>query len=146
LIDALLDLYASRGLIVRTASQARLATHNVALEDRREEVDLLVKAIAAGEPTPPTLPELIAAGHSREVIDAAARAGAVVKVSTDLVFTAAFVDAARGAIEELGPNGVSVSAFRERVGTSRKYAVPLLEHFDRTGVTQRRGDLRFLRT
>jgi len=28
------------------------------------------------------------------------------------------------------------------VGTSRKYAVPLLEHFDRTGVTVRRGDLR----
>jgi selenocysteine-specific elongation factor len=34
---------------------------------------------------------------------------------------------------------------RERLGTSRKYAVPLLEHLDRTGVTRRSGDLRFAR-
>jgi selenocysteine-specific elongation factor len=53
---------------------------------------------------------------------------------------------AQQAIEELAPSGVSVSTFRERVETSRKYAVPLLEHFDRTGLTQRRGDLRFLRS
>jgi selenocysteine-specific elongation factor len=39
-----------------------------------------------------------------------------------------------------------VSAVRERLGTSRKYAVPLLEHLDRTGVTRRSGDLRFARS
>jgi selenocysteine-specific elongation factor len=146
LIDALLDLYASRGLIVRTASEARLATHRVVLDDRREDVDRLVKALAEGEPTPSTLSELVAAGHSREVVDAAARQGVVVKISSDLVFTAAFMRLAQQAIENLAANGVSVSAFRERVGTSRKYAVPLLEYFDRAGLTQRRGDLRFLRS
>jgi len=146
LVDALLDLYASRGLIVRTASEAKLATHRVVLDDRREDVDRLVKALAEGEPTPPTLSELVAAGHSREVVDAAARQGLVVKVSAELVFTAAFMQLAQQAIEELAPSGVSVSTFRERVETSRKYAVPLLEHFDRTGLTQRRGDLRFLRS
>jgi len=145
LVEALLDLYASRGLIVRTASEARLATHRVELEGRREDVDRLVKTIAEGEPTPPTLAELVASGHSREVIDAAARNGLVVKVSSDLVFTTAFIQAARDTIADLGADGVSVSAFRERVGTSRKFAVPLLEYFDRTGLTQRRGDLRFLR-
>jgi selenocysteine-specific elongation factor len=31
------------------------------------------------------------------------------------------------------------------VGTSRKYAVPLLEWFDAAGVTLRSGDLRVLR-
>jgi selenocysteine-specific elongation factor len=145
LVDALLDLYASRGLIVRTASEARLATHRVELEERREDVDRLVKTIADGEPTPPTVAELVASGHSREVIDAAARNGLVVKVSPDLVFTTAFVQTAQEAVAHLGAGGVSVSAFRERVGTSRKYAVPLLEYFDRTGLTQRRGDLRFPR-
>jgi selenocysteine-specific elongation factor len=146
LIDALLDLYASRGLIVRTATEARLATHRVVLDDRREEVDRLVRAIASGEPTPPTIADLVASGHSREILDAAAREGVVVRISSDLVFTAAFVQLARGTIEELAPGGMSVSAFRERVGTSRKFAVPLLEHFDRAGLTQRRGDLRFLRS
>ncbi len=40
-------------------------------------------------------------------------------------------------------DGITVSAFRESLGTSRKYALPMLEYFDRTGVTRRDGDLRF---
>ena len=38
-----------------------------------------------------------------------------------------------------------MSALRAELGTSRKYAVPLMEHLDRTGVTRRDGDLRFPR-
>jgi selenocysteine-specific elongation factor len=34
---------------------------------------------------------------------------------------------------------------RESLGTSRKYAVPLMEWFDQRGVTRRDGDVRFLR-
>jgi selenocysteine-specific elongation factor len=37
---------------------------------------------------------------------------------------------------------VTAARFRDLVGTSRKYAVPLLEYFDRAGVTVRRGDVR----
>jgi selenocysteine-specific elongation factor len=40
---------------------------------------------------------------------------------------------------------LTVSAFRELLGTTRKYAVPLLEYFDQQGVTRRQGDLRVLR-
>lgn len=40
---------------------------------------------------------------------------------------------------------IAVSAFRELVGTSRKFAVPLLEWFDAAGVTMRSGDVRLLR-
>jgi selenocysteine-specific elongation factor len=39
---------------------------------------------------------------------------------------------------------ITVSAFRELCGTSRKFAVPLLEWFDATGVTVRSGDVRTL--
>jgi selenocysteine-specific elongation factor len=41
---------------------------------------------------------------------------------------------------------ITASRFRDVVGTSRKYIVPLLEHFDSTGVTIRDGDTRALRT
>jgi selenocysteine-specific elongation factor len=41
--------------------------------------------------------------------------------------------------------GITVSRFRELLGTSRKYAVPLLEHFDHRRVTLRQGDLRYVR-
>jgi selenocysteine-specific elongation factor len=40
---------------------------------------------------------------------------------------------------------VTVSALREGLGTSRKYAVPLLEHLDATGRTRRVGDVRVAR-
>ena len=38
-----------------------------------------------------------------------------------------------------------MSAFREALGTSRKFALPLLEWFDHRGITRREGDLRFPR-
>jgi selenocysteine-specific elongation factor len=40
---------------------------------------------------------------------------------------------------------IAMSGFRDLVGTSRKYAVPLLEYFDATGVTIRTGDTRVLK-
>jgi len=40
---------------------------------------------------------------------------------------------------------IAVSEFRELAGTSRKFAVPLLEWFDAAGVTIRSGDVRVLR-
>jgi selenocysteine-specific elongation factor len=40
---------------------------------------------------------------------------------------------------------ITMAEFRDLVGTSRKYVVPLLEHFDSTGLTIRDGDYRALR-
>ena len=40
------------------------------------------------------------------------------------------------------PAGVTVAEVREALGTSRKWAMPLLAYLDATGVTRRRGDLR----
>jgi selenocysteine-specific elongation factor len=39
----------------------------------------------------------------------------------------------------------SVPQFKERFGLSRKWAIPILEHLDSTGVTQRIGDERWIR-
>jgi selenocysteine-specific elongation factor len=40
---------------------------------------------------------------------------------------------------------ITPSEYRDLVGSSRKYVVPLLEWFDATGVTLRSGDARVLR-
>jgi selenocysteine-specific elongation factor len=37
-----------------------------------------------------------------------------------------------------------VSQVRDAIGTTRKYAVPLLERLDATGITHRQGDVRVL--
>ena len=39
---------------------------------------------------------------------------------------------------------IGVSDFRDLVGTSRKFAVPLLNFFDAEGITERKGDVRVL--
>lgn len=45
----------------------------------------------------------------------------------------------------LAGNGrMTVSEFKDAIGTSRKYAVPLLEYFDRQKITKRDGDHRIL--
>jgi selenocysteine-specific elongation factor len=43
-----------------------------------------------------------------------------------------------------GGAGLTVADIRDLLGTTRKYAVPLCEYLDRTGVTRREGDLRLL--
>ena len=40
------------------------------------------------------------------------------------------------------PAGFTVSEARQALGVSRKYALPLLTHFDATGITRRHGDRR----
>lgn len=47
-----------------------------------------------------------------------------------------------GRLLEVAPDGVTASAIREALGTSRKFALPLLGHLDASGFTRRRGDLR----
>jgi selenocysteine-specific elongation factor len=108
-------------------------------------VGRLVELVRTAEPTPPSIAELRASGFPGAVIDAAVRSGALVRVSADLVLTPELLGRAEAIVREAGGSGITVSALRERLGTSRKYAVPLLEHLDRTGVTRRSGDLRYAR-
>ena len=39
---------------------------------------------------------------------------------------------------------IDVAAFKDLAGVSRKYAIPLLEYFDREHVTRRAGDKRLI--
>jgi selenocysteine-specific elongation factor len=144
LVDELIRLFIERGSVVSSASTLRSADHRVELDDHGD-LDRLLAAIGGDhESTPPTIKELAAGGFGRDVIDAAARVGKVVKISPELIVAPALVDRAQ-ALLATAHDGITVSTFRETLGTSRKYAVPLLEYFDRLGVTRRDGDLRFPR-
>lgn len=72
--------------------------------------------------------------------------GRVYRVSPELLFDAATVDAAKQAVAaHLRAGGAgTVAALRDVMGTSRKYAVPLLERFDAEKFTKRNGDERTL--
>ncbi len=82
-----------------------------------------------------------------QALDTLVATGALVKVG-DAVYRGTQVADVRGQLEAFlrKEKQITMAQFRDIVGTSRKYAVPLLEWFDATGVTVRSGDLRMLRS
>ena len=145
LVDALLDRLVEDGLVERSAAAVRLPSHRGGPDEHDPEVERLLRALDAGHPAqPPSIPELVASGIARDVVDAAVRGGLVVRVSPELVFLRSLVERAEAIVREAA-SGITVSVFREALGTSRKYAMPLLAWFDQRGVTRREGDLRFPR-
>jgi selenocysteine-specific elongation factor len=81
-----------------------------------------------------------------QAFDTLVAGGAVVKVG-DAVYRSGQIAEVRRKLEDalLRDRQITMAGFRDIVGTSRKYAVPLLEWFDATGVTVRSGDVRMLR-
>ncbi len=100
-----------------------------------------VMALDAAPFAPPTPEE---AGVSRAEVRDLVRRNLVIE-RDGFFFSAAAVEAAAaivaGALAD-APEGVTASALRDRLATTRKYLLPLLGHLDATGVTRRRGDLR----
>jgi selenocysteine-specific elongation factor len=81
-----------------------------------------------------------------KTLDGLVRAGAVVRVK-ELYFDPPSFEAVKGKLVSfLAKHGeISVPEFKELTGLSRKFIIPLLEHFDLTKVTLRVGDKRVLR-
>jgi selenocysteine-specific elongation factor len=117
----------------------------------RKLKDKLVAAYQAGGFQPPE-PASFApqaggnAANLKDLFEVCVGEGYLVKV-TDEIYLHADVESEmrRRVIERLrqGP-GLTVAEIRDILGTTRKYAVPLCEYLDRSGVTRRDGDLRFL--
>jgi selenocysteine-specific elongation factor len=146
LVDAILDRLVDDGLLVRTATAVALPARPGEAPELDPAVQRVVEALSAEPAQPPTIKELVARGIGRDAVDAATRAGLVVRVAPDLVFLPTVLERAEAIVAEARDTGITVSAFREALGTSRKYALPLLGWFDQRGFTRREGDLRFPRS
>ncbi|HEY7668178.1 MAG TPA: selenocysteine-specific translation elongation factor [Actinomycetota bacterium] len=146
LAEDLLEGSIERGVVTRTSSGVRLPEHRAAPTSGSPDVERLLAALGGGRAaTPPSIPELVADGIPRAAIDAAIGSGDVVRVSPEFVFARGTIDRARSIVSDAGPGGITVSAFREALGTTRKYAMPILAWFDLRGITRRDGDRRVAR-
>ena len=145
LADALIAHLVRGGVVIRDGTMVRLATHRASTAGR-EDADRLVEVVRRGEPTPPSVKELVAQGFDPELMKAVCADGRLVRVSPEVVISPAFLARAEAILREHGgPPGMTVSGFREALGTSRRYALPILEFFDSRGLTRRQGDYRVLR-
>ncbi|HEY3352811.1 MAG TPA: selenocysteine-specific translation elongation factor [Polyangia bacterium] len=144
-------LAADRDLLKRPGHEARA---EAAGGDLRERVAALYRAQAL---TPPrhqeVLPALAAAGGAprepevRAVIEALARDGLLVRVRPDLYFDRDALAALRERLRAflVERNEITAQEFKELTGASRKFSIPLAEHFDAEKLTLRVGEVRRLR-
>ena len=82
----------------------------------------------------------------RRLCKTMARIGTLVEVATDRFFYKAALselgDLAAGIAEESETKTFTAAQFKDRAGCGRNVGIQVLEHFDRRGLTARRGDLR----
>ncbi|MFO0574893.1 MAG: selenocysteine-specific translation elongation factor [Polyangia bacterium] len=119
----------------------------------REGVLAVFRAAGLAPPRLDELPPLLqasgapAAAALRGIVDGLCRTGALVRIK-DLLFYKPHVDELRARLVQFltAHREISPTQFKDLVGQSRKYTIPLAEHFDAEKVTLRVGDLRRLRT
>ena len=83
-------------------------------------------------------------GVDRAQLRAMERRGLVIERDGVWFAASTVAEAARvvSGLLSANPEGVRLSAIREALGTTRRYAIPLVAHLDAAGATRRRGDVR----
>ena len=101
---------------------------------------------------PPSIPDLVrdlrrSASEVGRVVEHLVDAERMVHVSGELYLSAAAYGELRDAVvDNCERNGhLEIPELRDRLGTTRKFLIPLLEHLDARGVTLRQGAHRVLR-
>lgn len=117
----------------------------------KSAADALEQALVEAGVTPPELESIasdlgIDPALARKAATSLARAGRIVRVDASRCYAASAIERCREAvIAHISAHGPSSAAdLKEAMGVTRKFAMPLLELFDNTGVTRREGDLRTL--
>jgi selenocysteine-specific elongation factor len=137
-------IIADKDLLRLPDHQVRLAGGAMALRARLE------KAYAEGGLTPPLYKELAEKEDKKEakqVMQVLLNEGVLVKLKEDLYYHAEALAEIKSRLVAFFAEHERLGAqqFKEITGLSRKYLIPLLEHFDATQVTIRVGDERVLR-
>jgi selenocysteine-specific elongation factor len=147
-------IVSEKEVVRATAHSLSLSAEDAALRNRLEQL----YSTAAFEP--PTFDEALAkigavaaaAGnkeHGRKILQLLIEAGTLVRVQGELLFHRDALAQLKSRLAEYGARHeperlIDVAAFKELAGVSRKYAIPLLEYFDRERVTRRAGDKRLI--
>ena len=131
------------GTVVEDGPVVYLTGHTRRLTAGQEQVVQDYLRLLDSQPfSPPTEPV-----PDTEILALLVDEGRVVRAGDTVVFAAsAYRQMADAVVERIKTQGpIAVGDVRDMFGTSRKYALALLEHLDRQRVTRREGDTRVLR-
>ena len=148
--EALLRHAVSSGALEVEKGRVRVKGKGRTLSPRElEDKEGLLRAVRDGDFTPPLFKEMMEGfdldkGKLRDLLGILLEEGEVEQVNPDYFLAAGKLAEAEERIRSfLAENDrLGVADVRNMLGASRKYAIPLLEYFDRARVTRRDGDYR----
>lgn len=151
--DALLASLKKDARIVERHLRLALAEHRETVADEDRQLLENIEALFRNRPfNPPDRPELLAAlrvpaPRLEKALKILLEQDRLVKAPEDLLFHREAVDRAREILVAfIQKEGRLESVkFKYLLDTTRKYALPLLDYFDRIGLTNRINNTRFLR-
>ena len=152
LADEFLELLRGLGYVKFENNLAAQPDFTVALSaGHRKMNDAIVQTLLQGGHAPPSTDEIFDALEAkypkekkviRQSFDALVDEGTVVMLTPKIVMHREYCEKALALFNE---EPVALGEFRDALGTSRKFAVALLEYFDKKGLTQKSGEARTLR-
>ena len=130
-----------------------LAAHTVSLQvDQKALKQQITDTYRQSGLTPPYFRDIVKtldvdAASARSVLDLMVGEGVLVKIKEDLYYDRRILEELKDRLVAyiLENEEISTPQFKDMTGASRKYVIPLIEHFDTTNVTIRVGDIRKLR-
>lgn len=145
--DRLIQHLDEEGAVVMHAGDVRLPEFRVRLSEKQEQ--LLQRVLSAMEKAGAAAPSVADLANDlrvppqavEEMIRLGLSAGKMVKVGEGLVYSSNTIEQLKQKARAIGPR-FTAAAFRDVTGSSRKYAIPLLEYFDSIRFTRRVGDER----
>jgi selenocysteine-specific elongation factor len=152
LVHAALDRLMQRKQVVGDLRRVARADFKPKLSaNLRKLKDKVIEAFRAArfQPPEPSAFATSAGGNAaslHDLFEVCVAEGHLVRIAADVYLHAdADAEMRRLVTERLqSGGGLTVAEIRDLLGTTRKYAVPLCEYLDRSGVTRRENDLRFL--
>ena len=150
LFKMLIDEMLSEGDIRREGSLLSAASHRAASKGSDAQIEAAVLALFSGI-TPVGMKAVEALPYNgvdvRRVMGYLQEKGRVVKLKERSFISSEAIEAARRRLTAhmASSDTIKASEFRDLLGCGRKLAIEILEYFDRSRVTLRKGDLRTLR-
>ncbi len=137
-----------RAELIRDSTTIRDRAHRPTLPPNLQAAGVRVRALLSAKPLePPARKEIADSAIAQQAVRFLVESGEAVNVSPELVLLSEALARARevirGHIARHGP--ATASDLRQALSTNRRVIIPLLEYFDREGLTIREGDRRRLR-
>jgi len=152
--DGLLKMLVSESKLVERKHRLALPEHQEMFSEDEQKLLHGVESLFKTRPFNPPRPSELAAGIAakpedvQKALKILIEQEQLVRVDKDLLFHREAVERARELLTEYikKEGGLESVKFKYLLDTTRKFAIPLLDYFDRVGVTRRVGYTRLLRT